>query len=79
MDPKQGNKATLELAYFYSEPLMRKVDAYEESQSGLKPIYSYLDFKNEYIGLKQALKLCDKEIKIASNAINYESFRQILT
>ena len=69
----------IDLAYFYSQPLVKKAIEINTKVKLGQQISSHLDTHNEYLKLMQTLKSMKKEFRIVKDAINFESFKQTLT
>ena len=70
-----GNN-NLDLAYFYSSPLVKSTRNPEDpTKDVLYPIYSHLNYKSEYNGLISILKNNMKDMAIQKMPLNFESFK----
>ena len=66
----------LDLAYFYSSPLVQSTKNPSDPRKDiLMPIYSSLNYKNEYNGLISILKNNMKDVAIQKMPLNFESFK----
>lgn len=67
---------SLDLAYFYSQPLVNKViDLSDSTKSQLVPLYDQLDCEEEYKKLVSILKQTQHLIRLTKTPLNFESFK----
>lgn len=74
--PNRNKADSLDLVYFYSQPLVREVPKLEApGQFDLEPFTDSLNFTDEFNELVNILKMNKKEIRIMKTAVNFESLK----